>query len=74
MLVWSGRLTCQYRRPQGDTTASLTDYDGKEMEWLFPRMEHLLDLDASNTGKFIVSKNTVNNACHSRRSSAFLST
>lgn len=52
------------RRQKGDTAASLTDYDGKTMEWLFPKMEHLLDRDASHPGKFTVFKNTVNNACH----------
>lgn len=52
------------RRRQGDVAASLTDYDGKTMEWLFPRMEHLLDHDASHPGKFAVFKNTVNDACH----------
>ncbi|TIS54314.1 MAG: hypothetical protein E5W91_27085 [Mesorhizobium sp.] len=52
------------RRQKGDMVASLTDYDGKTMEWLFPKMEHLLDRDASHPGKFTVFKNTVNDACH----------
>lgn len=52
------------RRQNGDLAASLTDYDGRTMEWLFPKMEHLLDRDASHPGKFTVFKNTVNNACH----------
>jgi hypothetical protein len=52
------------RRQKGEMVASLTDYDGKTMEWLFPKMEHLLDRDASHPGKFTVFKNTVNNACH----------
>ena len=52
------------RRQKGDMAASLTHYDGKTMEWLFPKMEHLLDRDASHPGKFTVFKNTVNNACH----------
>ncbi|MEK8121563.1 hypothetical protein WOB59_00120 [Methylocystis sp. IM4] len=52
------------RRRNGDMAASLTDYDGKTMEWLFPKMEHLLDRDASHPGKFTVFKKTVNDACH----------
>lgn len=52
------------RRQMGDMAASLTDYDGKTMEWLFPKMEHLLDRDASHPGKFTVFRKTVNDACH----------
>lgn len=52
------------RRQNGDMAASLTDYDGRTMEWLFPKMEHLLDRDPSHPGKFTVFKNIVNNACH----------
>lgn len=52
------------RRQRGDLAASLTDYDGRTLEWLFPKMEHLLDRDPSHPGKFTVFKNTVNNACH----------
>jgi hypothetical protein len=52
------------RRRNGDMAASLTDYGGKTLEWLFPKMEHLLDQDASHPGKFTVFKKTVNNACH----------
>lgn len=52
------------RRQRGESAASLTDYDDKTMEWLFPKVEHLLDRDPSHPGKFAVFKNTVNNACH----------
>ncbi|MCW5716905.1 MAG: AAA family ATPase [Bauldia sp.] len=52
------------RRQNGDMAASLTDYDDRTMEWLFPKMEHLLDRDPSHPGKFTVFKKTVNDACH----------
>src|SRR6516225_2743371 len=52
------------RRQQGETTASLTDYDGKTLEWLSPHIEPLLDRDPSHPGKFGVFKKTVNDACH----------
>ena len=44
--------------------ATLSDYDGKTMEWLQPRVEPLLDRDPSHLGKFTVFRNTMNNACH----------
>lgn len=52
------------RHTSGDMAASLSDYDGKTMEWLSPRMEHLLARDPSHAGKFAAFKSTVNNACH----------
>lgn len=52
------------RHTSGDMAGSLSDYDGKTMEWLSPRMEHLLSRDPSHAGKFAAFKNTVNNACH----------
>jgi hypothetical protein len=52
------------RKRKGETAASLTDYDGKTLGWLSPRVEPLLDHDASHPGKLEVFKNTVNNACH----------
>ena len=52
------------RRGKGDATASLTDYDGKNLEWLCPRVEPLLDRDPSHSGKLRVFKDTVNHACH----------
>lgn len=52
------------RRHKGDSTASLTDYDGKTLEWLCPHVDPLLDHDASHPGKLSVFKNTVNRACH----------
>ena len=56
MLVSSRRV--------GGENATLSDYDGKTMEWLQPRVEPLLDRDPSHLGKFTVFRNTMNNACH----------
>jgi hypothetical protein len=52
------------RRRNGNVAASLTDYDGKTLEWLSPHVEPLLDRDPSHPGKFGVFKKTVNDACH----------
>lgn len=52
------------RRAKGEAAASLTDYDGKILEWLCPRVDPLLDHDASHPGKLQAFKNTVNDACH----------
>jgi len=52
------------RRGKGEAAASLTDYDGKTLEWLCPHVEPLLDHDASHPGKLEVFRNTVNRACH----------
>ncbi len=52
------------RRQKGETVASLTDYDGRTLEWLSPHVEPLLDRDPSHPGKFSVFKKTVNDACH----------
>jgi len=52
------------RRTKGETAASLTDYDGKTLEWLYPRVDPLLDHDPSHSGKLQAFKNTVNHVCH----------
>lgn len=52
------------RRNKGDVQASLTDYDGKTLEWLCPHVEPLLGHDPSHPGKLAAFKKTVNNACH----------
>ena len=52
------------RWKNGDETASLTDYEGKTLEWLSKRVDPLLDLDPSHPGRFEAFKNVVNNACH----------
>ena len=48
----------------GDRTSSLTDYEGKTLEWLCKRVDPFLDLDPSHPGKLEAFKNMVNNACH----------
>lgn len=48
----------------GNPTASLTDYDGKTLEQLLPRVSALLDRDPSHPGRFQVFKTAVNRACH----------
>ena len=52
------------RRSKGDDAASLSDYDGKTLEWLCPRVEPLLLQDPSHPGKLGVFRSTVNKACH----------
>lgn len=52
------------RRARGEAAASLTDYDGKTLEWLCPRVDPLLDRDPSHPGKLQAFKDVVNNACH----------
>jgi hypothetical protein len=52
------------RRARGDAAAPLTDYDGKTLEWLRPRVDPLLNYDPAHPGKLEACKNTVNNACH----------
>ncbi len=52
------------RRGKGEAAASLTDYEGKTLEWLSPHIEPLIDRDASHPGKFAAFKKTVNDACH----------
>ena len=51
-------------RAKGNDKAVLADYDGKALEWLCPRVEPLLDRDASHAGKFEAFRDTVNDACH----------
>ena len=52
------------QRSKGNAAASLTDYEGKVLEWLCPHVEPLLDHDASHLGKLEAFRKTVNNACH----------
>jgi hypothetical protein len=61
---FSKEMLIRARRKSGDTAASLTDYDGKTLEWLCPRVDPLLDHDPSHPGKLEAFKRTVNNACH----------
>lgn len=65
----AGELFCKEmlvkdRHAKGEVAASLTDYDGKTLEWLLPRVEPLLDRDPSHPGKLQAFKSTVNDACH----------
>jgi hypothetical protein len=57
-------MLVSHRHTTVDATASLTDYDGKTLEWLSPRVDPLLDHDPSHPGKFAAFKNAVNDACH----------
>lgn len=52
------------RRSKGEANPTLSEYDGKLLEWLAPRVDPLLNKDPSHQGKFEVFKNTTNNACH----------
>jgi hypothetical protein len=52
------------RRAKCDMAASLSDYDGKTLDWLCPHVQPLLNHDASHPGKLEAFKKTVNNACH----------
>lgn len=65
----AGELFCKEilvanRQAKGDKVASLSDYDGKTLEWLCPHVDPLLIQDASHPGKLQAFRNTVNNACH----------
>lgn len=57
-------LLIEHRRANGENAASLSDYDGKTLEWLAPHIDPLLGRDPSHPGKFGVFKATVNRACH----------
>lgn len=57
-------LLVKHEHSKGNTTATLTDYDGKVLEWLFPHVATLLDRDKSHQGKFEAFRKTVNNASH----------
>lgn len=52
------------RLSTGEPQVSLTDYDGKTLEWLCPRVDPLLTHDPSDPGKLAVFRKTVNRACH----------
>ena len=49
---------------EGNQSASVTDYDGKALEWLVPRTSPLLQKDPSHAGKLEALKNTLNPSCH----------
>ena len=65
----AGELFCKEmlvidRHSKGEQAAALSDYDGKILEWLCPRVQPLLDQDPSHPGKLEAFRNTVNSACH----------
>ena len=52
------------KRTKGDQSTTLSNYEGKMLEWLCPRVEPLLDKDPSHPGKLEAFKKTINSACH----------
>jgi hypothetical protein len=69
VLRTAGELFCkellvENNRAQGTITASWSDYDGKTLEWLCPRVAPFLTEDASHYGKLLVFKDTVNPPAH----------
>ena len=65
----AGELFCKEmlvmaKRNQGDENVALSDFEGKVLEWLCPRVEPLLDQDPSHPGKLEAFRGTVNSACH----------
>ena len=65
----AGELFCKEMlvnnlRTKGDQSAKLSDYEGKMLEWLCPRVGPLLEKDPSHPGKLEVFRKTVNSACH----------
>jgi hypothetical protein len=72
----AGELFCKQklvrqRQAAGETAASLSDYDGKVLEWLAPRVEPSLDRDPSHVGKFGVFRATVTRPALSGFADAF---
>ncbi|MFO1055115.1 MAG: AAA family ATPase [Planctomycetota bacterium] len=57
-------LLVEDRRSNGGIGAEISEYDGKTLEWLFPRIAPMLDRDPSHPGKFEAFKAAVNRACH----------
>ena len=65
----AGELFCKEilvkdKSNQGDQNATLSDFEGKVLEWLCPRVEAFLDKDPSHPGKLEAFRKTVNSACH----------
>ena len=52
------------KRNQDDQNATLSDFEGKMLEWLCPRVEPFLDKDPSHPGKLEAFRKAVNSACH----------
>ncbi len=65
----AGELFCKEilvkdKSSQGDQNATLSDFEGKVLEWLCPRVEPFLDKDPSHPGKLEAFRKAVNSACH----------
>ena len=65
----AGELFCKEilvkdKRNQDDQNATLSDFEGKILEWLCPRVEPFLDKDPSHPGKLEAFRKAVNSACH----------
>ena len=65
----AGELFCKEilvkdKRNQDDQNATLSDFEGKMLEWLCPRVEPFLDKDPSHPGKLEAFRKAVNSACH----------
>ena len=66
--VDAGELFCKEilvkdKRNQDDQNAVLSDFEGKVLEWLCPRVEPFLDKDPSHPGKLEAFRKAVNSAC-----------
>ncbi|GIV04286.1 MAG: hypothetical protein KatS3mg015_3116 [Fimbriimonadales bacterium] len=57
-------ILVDHRRSQGDHAAAISDYDGKNLGWLIPRVEPLLVKDASHPGKLRTVSRWLNPASH----------
>lgn len=65
----AGELFCKEilvkaRRGQSNQDSSLSDFEGKALEWLCPRVEPFLDKDPAHPGKLEAFMARVNSACH----------
>ena len=65
----AGELFCKEilvkdKHNQGDQNATLSDFEGKVLEWLCPHVEPFLEKDPSHPGKLEAFRKTVNTACH----------
>ena len=57
-------MLVKHRREKGEKTAVISDYDGKNLGWLSPRVEPLLLQDPSHPGKLKAIAAAVNPAKH----------
>ena len=65
----AGELFCKEilvkdKRSRGYQNATLSDFEGKVLEWLCPRVGPFLEKDPSHLGKLEAFKKAVNSACH----------